>query len=66
MVRGVYDGVGVDLEVAVEVGDGAGLADVFDAAGGGPVAGHGADPGEGGRVAVGDGDEGRIAGDLGH
>ena len=66
MLRGGDDGVGVDLVVFVQVGDGASLAEVFDAEGGGHVAGDRADPGQGGRVAVSDCDEGRVARDVGH
>lgn len=61
MLRGVHDGIRIDLVVPVQVGDGAGLAEVFDAEGGGHVAGDGADPGQRGRVAVSDRDQRRIA-----
>ena len=66
MVRGIHNRVRVDLVVFVEVRDGAGLAEVFDAEGGGHVAGDGADPGEGGGVAVCYGNEGCVTRDLCH
>ncbi len=40
----LQDGVTVDAEVAVEVGDGAGLAEMFDAKARGAVAVDGAEP----------------------
>src|SRR5436309_745077 len=63
-VRGVDDGVRVDAEMAVEVGDRAGLAEMLDTERLLPVAVDAAEPGERRRVAVQHRDDAAIAREL--
>ena len=57
----IDDGVGVDAVVAVEVADGAGLAELLDAERLDPVAAHAAEPAERRRMAVDHGDDAAVA-----
>src|SRR5664279_1886802 len=57
----IDDGVGVDAVVAIEVVDGAGLAEMLDAEGFDLVAAHAAEPAQCRRMAVDHGDEPAIA-----
>ncbi len=59
--RRIDDGVGVDAVVAIEVVDGAGLAEMLDAERLEPVAAHAAEPAERGRMAVDHGDDAAVA-----
>src|ERR1700677_805058 len=56
----IDDGIGVDAMVAVEVVDGAGLAEMLDAEGFDPVAAHAAEPTQCRRMAVDHGDDAAI------
>ena len=57
---GADDGFGVDAVVAVEIGDGAGLAEVLDAERADAMAVNAAEPSERRGMAVEDGDESAI------
>ncbi|GCC48310.1 hypothetical protein chiPu_0032226, partial [Chiloscyllium punctatum] len=59
--RSIDDGVGVDAVVPVEVGDGAGLAEMLDAERLEAVAAHAAEPAERGRMAVDHGHNAAVA-----
>src|SRR5215471_14564053 len=59
---GIDDGVGVDAIVAIEVVDGAGLAEMFDAERLDAMAAHAAEPAERRRMAVDHGDDAAVAG----
>src|SRR5215471_7382575 len=58
---GIDDGVGVDAIVAIEVVDGAGLAEMFDAERLDAVTAHAAEPAERRRMAVDHGDDAAVA-----
>src|SRR5581483_6951043 len=57
----IDDGVGVDAVVAIEVGDGAGLAEMLDAERFDAMTAHAADPAQRRRMAVEHGDDAAIA-----
>src|SRR5689334_14848512 len=57
---GADDGLGVDAVVAVEIGDGAGLAKVLDAKGADAMTVNGAQPGERRGMAVEHGDKSAV------
>src|ERR1700721_2742439 len=58
---GVDDGVGVEAVMAIEVVDGAGLAEMLDAERLDAMPAHAAEPAERGRMAVDHGDDAAIA-----
>src|SRR5690606_18449426 len=60
-----FNGLGVDLEMAVEVGDRAGLAEMLDAQGDGAVAENAAEPAQGGGMGVDGGDDAGTVGNFG-